>query len=172
MALFPLLSPLIFSLLQLILLSLSPVSSSTWLSANSSSFLSEIVDAFAEKEKWDPKSEVRVRVSDSDEKMSKVGILNRYEFKAKVGRRLRLGMRFSDEAVQWQRVAGSAVVQSDSNLISGDEAGLVSPVVKDLELTGPLELMIGLERRDDLIFLHLPTVSILLFTKISSFVEV
>jgi hypothetical protein len=161
MALIPPLSLLYFSILPFLFLSLSPVSSSTWLSVNSSSFLSEIVDAFAEKEKWDPKSEVRVRVSDSDQRMSKVGVLNRYEFKAKVGRKQRLGMRFSDEAVQWRRVGESVVVQSDSNLIAGDEVGLVSPVVQDLELTGPLELMVRVEgRKDDWISLHLPTVSV------------
>jgi hypothetical protein len=154
MALIPPLSPLFFYIIPFLFLSLSPVSCFTWLSANSSSFLSEIVDAFAEKEKWDPKSEVRVRVSDSDERMPKVGVLNRYEFKAKVG------MRFSDETVQWRRVGGSVVVQSDSNLIAGDEAGFVSPVVQDLELTGPLELMVQVEgKKDDWISLHLPTVS-------------
>lgn len=161
MSLMPLLSTLLFYILPLLFLPLSPVSSSPWLYANSSAFLSQIVDALAEKEKWDPKSEVRLRVSDSDEKMSKVGVFNRYEFKAKVGKRLRLGMRFSDEAVQWRRVDGSVVVQSDSNLIAGDEAGLVSPVVKDLELTGPLELRVGVKgRNNDWVSLQLPTVSV------------
>ncbi|KAF3323986.1 hypothetical protein FCM35_KLT11453 [Carex littledalei] len=161
MALMPLLSTLLFSILPVLFLPLSPVSSSPWLSANSSSFLSQIADALAEKEKWDPKSEVRVRVLDSDENMSKVGVFNRYEFKAKVGKRLRLGMRFSDESVQWRRVDGSVVVQSDSNLIAGDEAGLVSPVVKDLELTGPLELRVGVKgRNNDWVSLQLPTINI------------
>ncbi|KAJ1701658.1 hypothetical protein LUZ63_001437 [Rhynchospora breviuscula] len=162
MALVPLLSPLFLSILPLLFLTLSPVScSSPWLFANSSSFLTQIVDALTEKEKWDPKSEVRFRVSDSDDKVSKVGVLSRYELNAKVGRRLRLGMKFSDEAVQWRRVPGSVVVQSDSDLVAGDEAGLVIPVVKDLELTGPLELRVGMEGRvDDWISLNLTSINV------------
>lgn len=163
MALLPLLCPLFLFAIPLLFLSATPASSSPWLSANSSSFLSEIVETLAEKEKWDPESEVRVRVrvSDPEERVSKVGVLNRYEFNAKVGRRLRLGMRFADEAVQWRRVGSSVVVQSDSDLVAGEEADLATPVVKDLELTGPLELRVGIGGRDDdWISLSLPSVSV------------
>ncbi|KAJ3706058.1 hypothetical protein LUZ61_009763 [Rhynchospora tenuis] len=158
----PLLSPLFLAILPLLFLTLSPVScSSPWLFANSSSFLTQIVDDLAERDRWDSKSVVRFRVSDSDEKVSKVGVLNRYELSAKVGRRLRLGMKFSDEAVEWRRVNGSVVVQSDSDLVAGDEAALVVPVVKDLELTGPLELRVGMGGRvDDSISLNLPTINV------------
>ncbi|XP_072952518.1 protein TUNICAMYCIN INDUCED 1 [Typha angustifolia] len=159
------------SILLLFLLLSSP-SFSLFLSSNSSlfafpssspvpsppSFLGEIVKAIAEKERWDPRGEVRV--SDLDGGKARVGVLQRYEFKGKAGKTTLL-LSFSDETVEWRRAAGGApaVVESEMDLVAGEGLVGIGPAVRDLELTGPLDLRVDSEV-DDEISLHLTALNI------------
>ncbi|KAJ3670117.1 hypothetical protein LUZ60_010441 [Juncus effusus] len=159
------LSPFLFlSAIPLLFLSFPPVQSSEFLSTNSSSFLSEIAHALSEKERWDPESETKakIKVSDLHETVSKIGVLSRYEFDAKIGKNMKLGFKFSDETVKWRRGGnGVVMVESDSDLVAGGDAGRVESVVKDLELTGPLQLRVGMEGSElDQISLNLPSINV------------
>ncbi|XP_010941858.1 protein TUNICAMYCIN INDUCED 1 [Elaeis guineensis] len=121
-------------------------------SPQSPSFLQGVVKAIAARERW----EGDVRVSDLDAGSARVGGSQRYEFHVRVGRTV-LVLRLPDEVLSWRKAHGS--VEFGPDLTAGTAVEGLMPVVRDLELEGPLDLRVS-GGGDDWLSLHLPALNI------------
>ncbi|KAJ1293459.1 hypothetical protein BS78_01G069700 [Paspalum vaginatum] len=121
-------------------------------------FLEEVIDTVSEKYAWDPDAEVRVWPLDAD--TVRVGAVQRYEFRARVGG-VAARARFADEAVEWRRPGAPAVEEVDGpdgiDFVPGDGALGFGPGVRDVELVGPVELKLAGNEEGGLVELQLPS---------------
>lgn len=116
--------------------------------------------AIVERERW----EGEVRVSDLDAGSARGGGFQRYEFHVRVGRTV-LVLKLSDEILSWRKARGGGAVEFGPDLTAGTAVAGLMPVLRDLELEGPLDLRVsgGAGGGDDRLSLHLPAVSDLSF---------
>ncbi|KAG1368569.1 hypothetical protein COCNU_14G010370 [Cocos nucifera] len=117
-------------------------------------FLQGVVKAIAARERW--KGEVRV--SDLDAGSARVGGSQRYKFHVRVGRTV-LVLKLSDEVLSWRKARGRGAVEFGPDLMAGTAVEGLMPVVRDLELEGPLDLRVS-GGGDDWLSLHLPAPNI------------
>ncbi|XP_008792705.2 uncharacterized protein LOC103709235 [Phoenix dactylifera] len=117
-------------------------------------FLQGVVKAIAARERW----EGEVRVSDLDAGGARVGGFQRYEFHVRVGRTVVVS-KLSDEVLSWRKARRAGAVEFGPDLTAGTAVEGLMPVVRDLELEGPLDLRVS-GGGDDWLSLHLPALNV------------
>lgn len=108
-----------------------------------------VLDSIADKEKWALED---FWVSELDVKKAKYKTVQRYDFRAHVGK-IEVALKMHDETSEWKKLVGSRESELSNFEVLARKIGSTA-VIDSFEVEGPLELMVVGE--DDRLSLTLP----------------